>query len=530
MERNKHLFRIILLIFFTRVGFSQTTFQKTYGELGSWGLNIQQTSDNGFIILGRIDSIGAGSSDIYLIKLDYKGDTSWTKVYGGAALDRGNYILQTTDGGYILACYTYSFGAGDADFLLIKTDSLGNILWNKTYGGTGIDYAFNVGRTYDGNYIVFGLTTSFGIGNNGTSLLKIDSVGNIIWCKAYGGTGYSYSWGLNGQQTLDSGFVVIRSATNNAINDADTHIFKTDSSGNVIWCRNFGGQDDDGTLTGQQTLDGGYIFAGVTLSFGASSYDIYLVKCSATGNLLWSKTFGGTSSETAISVKQTIDGGFILFGQTNSFGISPADLNLILIKTDSTGSLQWSKIYGDTANESAALFGFTNDGYILGGVSYSFGNGGTQFYLIRTDSIGVSGCFETNITPIVTAPSTQTVIPPMTVTSYLPSVSTPTLLINHGGIANTLCINVGMEETSNNSSFQLNPNPSTGNFTIDFERIIMKGKVEILNILGENIFVKNISNEPEKVIYLKNISSGIYFVKVFDGEKSYCKKLIVEHD
>lgn len=527
MGRNKLLLYAVGLLFYYVSATAQNTFQKTYGELKSWGLNIQQTTDGGFIILGKIDSISAGSSDVYLIKLDYKGDTVWTKIYGGIGDERGNYIIQTSDGGFVFTGYTFSFGAGDADFFVVKTDSLGNIQWSKTYGGAGIDYANKIQKTSDGNYVVFGGTNSFGLGNSCGVLLKIDSLGNIIWYKTYGELGYVY--GSTGQQTLDDGFILIGGVTNVATNDQNACLIKTDSLGDLIWTKSYGDSNQDASSAGQQTSDGGYIFGRATSSFGTNG-DIYLVKTDSLGNYLWSKTYGGISSEYAIAIHQTSDMGYAIFGQTWSFGVSFADIDMILIKTDSLGTVQWSKIYGDTATEGPSIFTITNDGYILGGVTFSFGNNGGEFYLVKTDIGGSSGCHETNVTPTVTSPATQTVIYPITVNSYTPGVLSPTFVVNSGCMINTLCTNVGVTEILVHDSFLISPNPSNGNFIISLNGKITKGNVTISNLLGENVFTTNIYNESEKEINLRNVSPGIYLIKVQNGNEYYCKKLIVEHD
>jgi hypothetical protein len=521
---KKYFLLSVLFTFITCNLSAQNTFQKTYGSTGWAGFSIQQTTDGGFIMLGKIDSIGAGNSDIYLIRLDYKGDTLWTKIYGGPQFDRGNHILQTSDGGFIFVGYTHSFGAGDADFLVVKTDSAGNIQWNKTYGGTIVDYANKIQSTTDGNFIIIGTTNSFGTGGFYSVLLKIDPLGNLLWYKAYQGPGYPCS-SSDGHQTDDGGFILIGGAINVPINDVNACLIKTDSSGNVLWVKTYGGQDGESASTGQQTSDGGYIFARTTSSFGTNG-DIYMVKTDASGNLMWSKTYGGTASEYAISVYQSTDGGYVLFGQTQSFGVSLNDWDLILIKTDSSGTLEWSKIYGDTTATGSTMLGTTNDGYIMGGTV----NGWSEFFIARSDINGTTGCNETNITPTVTTPPTQTVIPPIVANSFAPAISIPLFAVNYGCTINTICTNVGIEEQTANSTFQIYPNPSAGRFIISFEEVIIKGEVEMLNFLGERIFKENIFHQSKKEINLKNISSGIYFVKVFDGDKGYCKKIIVEQD
>ncbi len=136
--------------------------------------------DGGFIVVGTTLSFGAGDFDVYVIRTDANGNTAWTKTYGGADLDEGRSVWQTTDGGFIIAGFTYSFGAGSRDVYLIKINSFGDVLWEKTYGGVSAEIGYSVQQTEDGGYIVVGETSSFGAGNLDVYLIKTDSLGNQV--------------------------------------------------------------------------------------------------------------------------------------------------------------------------------------------------------------------------------------------------------------------------------------------------------------------------------------------------------------
>jgi len=184
-----------------------TEWNRTYGGTDDdQAFSVRQTSDGGYIIAGLTYSFGAGSCDAWLVKTDTSGNMVWNKAYGGTSWDDAKSVVQTSDGGYIIAGYTYSFGAGGGDFWLVKTDSNGEMVWNKTYGGTDDDYAYSVQQTIDAGYIIAGLTESFGAGWEDFWLVKTDSNGEMVWNKTYGGTGND--WAFSVQQTSDGGYVI----------------------------------------------------------------------------------------------------------------------------------------------------------------------------------------------------------------------------------------------------------------------------------------------------------------------------------
>lgn len=174
----------------------------------SVGAFVAQTSDGGYIVTGYA---GAPNNpwDLYLIKTDSLGSTSWTKTYGGTSgnrHDRGNSVSQTCDGGYIIAGETGSYGAGSSDVWLIKVNSQGDTLWTKTYGGNAEDVGRSVGQTDDEGYIIGGWTKSYGAGSDDFYLIKTDSLGDTLWTRTYGGT--SADRGYSVSQTLDGGYIV----------------------------------------------------------------------------------------------------------------------------------------------------------------------------------------------------------------------------------------------------------------------------------------------------------------------------------
>jgi hypothetical protein len=244
------------------------------------GFSVRQTTDGGYVVTGYTKSFGAGTPDntnVYLIRTTAFGDTLWTRVYGGSK-DDGDWVSdvrQTKDGGYVVATNTRSFGAGRGDVYLIKTDDAGDTLWTRTVGGSDPDWGEAVQQTSDGGYVVFGTTWCFG-GDPDVYLVRTDSAGDTLWTRSYGG---SYNdWGNSGQLTADGGYVIVGAVM------YVVYLVRVDASGEVMWTRTYGGFQEDGYSI-QQTADGGYIIAGYTDSFGSGARDVYLIKTDTLGNV-----------------------------------------------------------------------------------------------------------------------------------------------------------------------------------------------------------------------------------------------------
>jgi len=232
-----------------------------------------QANDGGYAVLGDTNSFGAGDSDFWLIKTDADGNTQWNKTYGGELAEVSGDMCVTTDGGYAMSGYTKSFGAGGQDFWLVKTDANGNTEWNMTYGGTGNDVGIHVIQTADGGYALACLTTSFGAGSLDFWFIKLDASGNTEWNMTYGGPG----------------------------SDGPTHFI--------------------------QTEDNGYALVGFTTV--GSDQNASLIKIDALGNMEWNQTYGGTGSEIAYALLETNDGYYLLTINTDSFGAGEDDIWLV---------------------------------------------------------------------------------------------------------------------------------------------------------------------------------------------------------
>ncbi|MFZ3112664.1 hypothetical protein [Methanothrix sp.] len=375
---------------------------RTYGgssdDVGTYG---QQTKDGGYIITGYTSSYGADApfswlikvqhrGDLWLIKTDAKGHKEWDRTYGGLGKDLGFFVQQTKDEGYIIVGGKKSFWiVGNYDLWIIKTDAKGNVLWDRTFGGSGEDLGFSVQQTNDDGYIIAGYT-SFTNGKKAW-IIKIDSQGNKQLDMA---TGRADSEAASIGLTKDGGYIIAGYTPSSGSGKEDVWLIKTNSKLHWDWLKTFGGPSRDLGLSVQETEDGGYIIAGLTESFGAGKGDVWLIKTDPKGDKEWDRTFGGSNFDSGASVQQTRDGGYIITGynttttdnvRSYSRLFNSANIGRVwLIKTDSKGIELWNETFGGTRNDWGNSVQETRDGgYIITGVTESYGAGKEDVWLIK---------------------------------------------------------------------------------------------------------------------------------------------------
>ncbi len=304
------------------------TYGKTEDEYAS---SLFQTDDEGFILAGSIGTAAVGISDMWLVKTDKNGAELWNRTYGGRADSRVSSLHQTTDGGFIFAGYTHSFRTDESDMWLVKTGSNGTLQWDHTYGGLMDEEASSLIQTVDGRIILVGFTRSYGRGRTDMWLVITDAIGTMQWNQTYGGTGFDVASAL--VQTSEGGFALAGSTTSYGRGGTDMWLLKIDINGNIQWNQTYGGKNYDGVSDLLQTSDGGFILAGLTESYGLGESDMWLVKTDNNGFMQWHQTFGGSGYEMVSDLIQTTDESFVLVGYTDSYGSGRNDICLVKIST-----------------------------------------------------------------------------------------------------------------------------------------------------------------------------------------------------
>ena len=282
------------------------TFARTYGGTKNDGAqSVAPTSDGGFAVAGYTGSFGVGA-DFWILKADAKGNVgpafpgTWQKLYRGGGNEFANSIVQTSDGGFAVAGWTDSFGAGNGDYYVLRLDASGNILWKKTFGGASYEEARSIVQTSDGGFALAGFTYSFGAGGWDYWVLKLDASGAVQWQKTFGAASDDFAYSI--APASDGGFAVAGYSYSFGAGDPDFWILKLNSLGGVAWQKTFGGTGFDVARSIAQTSDGGFAVAGQTSSFGAGDADIWVLKLDPVGGVSLGK---GSTIDRAVLTGQS---------------------------------------------------------------------------------------------------------------------------------------------------------------------------------------------------------------------------------
>ena len=312
---------------------SQTQWQLTFGTTATSDIahSIIQTTDSGYVVAGGEYFYGGGSHT-YIAKFNTICTLQWTRILGGGtSIDYANSIIQTADGGYAIAG---DISGGDYSMYILKLDTSGTLQWARTIGGTNNDYANSIIQTTDGGYAVAGSTDSFGSGNYDMYIVKLGISGSLLWSKTVGGTGDDEAHSII--QTTDNGYAVGGYTSSFGATYYNVYIIKFDTSGTIQWTRTVGETNyDDYAYSILQSTDGGYAIAGHTRPVVGNG-DFYILKLNSNSTLQWNRSVGGTGDDIAYSIIHTLDGGYAVTGQTGSFGTGLGAM--YIVKFDASGN------------------------------------------------------------------------------------------------------------------------------------------------------------------------------------------------
>jgi hypothetical protein len=356
--------------------------RQTYGGAGDdEAASVQQTYEGGYIVVGTTNSLGAGMTDIWLLRVDERGERVWDKTFGGSADDRGRSVRQTYDGTFVIAGSTNSKGAGGSDAWLIKTDLDGNVIWDRTFGGPGSDDAVAVRQTFDGGFVVAGVTCSDGAGDENVWLIRTDASGNPVWSRTYGSAGSDVAASV--RQTSDRGYVIVGTTDSYGSGGKDIWLVKTDSFGDVLWTKTFGGIEDDYAGSGIETPEGGYAIVGTR---GTNGGDVWVIKTDAEGGLLWSETDRVDYEDHGAWIELTAGGDYVIVGYTYSSSLYHYASDVLMELYSAFGNDVSGAPCGElNDDEYAACTQQTNDGgLIIAGNTRAHRDGQYDFWLIKT--------------------------------------------------------------------------------------------------------------------------------------------------
>ena len=368
-------------------GCSWFIFSNTYNDASfDYGRYLIQTNDDGYLVAGNTSLLGDNYSNVLMLKVDHTGEQVWRKDYTYSSNDRVNTVIELEDGSLVMAGFSTSNTNSSKDLLIMRTDSEGNIEWQSLYGDTRDEIANSISSASDGGFIIAGEITNENTGNSSCYLLKVNNNGEFEWDRSFGGS-------LNDQgffliSANDGGFVITGVTRSQNDSSGDLWLIKVNNTGEILWEKTFGGENFESGRSLQQTSDEGYIIVGQTESFGNGNSDAYLLKTDSQGNEIWSRTYGGSGTDQGRYVVETLDQGYIISGYTDSYG-SMGGFNFWLIKTDSNGDLEWQEYYGGSGDDRAFCGMQASDGgYAIVGQSNTGGSTGVDILLVKTDDIG----------------------------------------------------------------------------------------------------------------------------------------------
>jgi len=379
--RNTILFAALLPL----IAHAQITFERTYGGAGTdMGFSVKQTSDGGYILAGGTWSFGAGSADMYLVKVDAIGNEEWSKTFGSALFEYAYSVQQTADGGYVL-CGGWS-GLGTDTLTLVRTNASGDPQWIHHYPiSVPRSLGLSVLETSDGGFVACGFTGFQS--DEDMVVLKTDAQGLVQWTRTLD-LGRSEA-GYSVRQTADNGFVVLGLSFITYGVDGDLLLVRMDQTGDTLWTNRYQTAENEEGHGLSANSDGGFT---ITARKGAVPSDLFLMRTTSSGDTLWTRKFGTPlGNDEGLDVAQTQDGDFVVTGSYQATTSAPT--GMYLLRTDGTGALLWERHVFRNLTAISQSLDLTSDGgcVMLGYTGDTLGgNLNIDMFLVKTDGAGYS--------------------------------------------------------------------------------------------------------------------------------------------
>lgn len=357
----------------------EIVWDSTYGGSDDdWAFDVIECANGGFLIGAITYSFGSGWGDIWLIRIDDEGTPQWSRTYGDINGEYGDAIIELDDGSFVIAGYTNSIGAGGYDAWLLCVDENGNHQWNQTFGGPGNDWCFDAIKCSTNGFALVGTTENFGASGRDMWLIRTDSVGNLLWNRTYGGSGTEYGRSL---VECDGGGFVLAGHTNSyGSGEKDAWLVRVNSSGNLIWSHTFGNVGNDEAYSIVKTNSNGYAFLGSTVSIVSGGQQLWLVEIDDDGDLVWQKEYGGDGVDYGYALEKMGEN-YLLGGS-----LSASSNDFFLVCTNSSGNQIWSEHWGGSNGDGCEGLVYCSDGSIvLAGHTWSYGAGGGDVWVIGVD-------------------------------------------------------------------------------------------------------------------------------------------------
>jgi hypothetical protein len=398
MIRYGTLFLAALFSF--TLAWTQEKFSVTFGgDQDEHAMSIIPTYSGDYVVAGFTDSYGGGKSDIWVMKLDRYGKELWRAYFGEADFDWANDLIETRDGNYVVVGYTRDQETQKNNAWVFQLNRHGELMWSRTYGGENADEARSIVQTKDGGFAVAGFSYSNSRGKSDIWLLRLNAVGEIIWDKQYGGTGIEKAYSI--YETQDEGFLIGGYQQYNETNRADMLVVRTDRNGKGIWRRVMRSPGNDVVEAVIEASDGDVIAAGWSYNPENRSLDGTLAKLSPGGKVLHQQHIGGTGKDAFYDLIPTHDNGYLITGQTASFS---GTSDVWLVKLDPQLREVWQKrTMGDQNDYGRSVAQSHDNGFLVAGGTKSFGSGGSDMWILKTDKRGNFESGPVNLETVLTS-------------------------------------------------------------------------------------------------------------------------------